>query len=86
MKSYLTYVGILTLTISTLSCTMGDKGEEGRTDSTSMTVDTSASTQSATSGSNGVGVNPAPSVNTGKGTIMEDTTATADSTSAKKQP
>jgi hypothetical protein len=76
MRNLFKSVLIAAVTVSTISCTMGDKGEEGRMDST--TVDTSGTTNSTTSGSRGTGISPDPAVNTGKGSTMAKDTVKSE--------
>jgi hypothetical protein len=83
MKNVFKSVLIAAVTISTISCTMGDKGDEGRTDTTK--VDTSGVTNSTTSGSKGTGISPDPSVNTGKGSTMQKDTVKSERVKPTKQ-
>jgi hypothetical protein len=81
MKTTIKLLCVTAVTLFSFSCTMGDKGDEGRTDTTK--VDTSASTTTTTTGgSTGTGVGDDPAVNTGKGSTMQTDTVKADS--AKK--
>ena len=63
--------------LSISACTFGDKGKEKKPN----TVDTSTHSSPA-EGATGNGINPAPAVNTGRGTTNGDTVNT--DTTAKK--
>ena len=82
MKRSLKFIPLVLISIISFSgCTFGDKGKEKKPN----TVDTSTHSSPEVEGANGNGINPAPAVNTGRGTIMKDTVKT-DSTPKSKLP
>jgi hypothetical protein len=82
MKMFVKFIPVVLISVlSYSSCTFGDKGKEKEPN----TVDTSTHSSPEVEGATGNGVNPAPAVNTGRGTIMKDTVKT-DSTPKSKMP
>lgn len=73
MKNLINFVIVCAAVLFLSSCTFGDKGSEKVPDSVSM--DTSR-TSTPEGGYTGTGVTTDTAVNTGRGTIIKDTTAT----------
>jgi len=82
MKTSLKFIPVVLISgLSFYSCTFGDKGKEKKPN----TVDTATHSSPEVEGATGNGINPAPAVNTGRGTIMKDTVKT-DSMPMSKLP
>ncbi|PTT00831.1 hypothetical protein DBR11_08915 [Pedobacter sp. HMWF019] len=82
MRNLKKYSFLVALPVLLAAGCIGDKGSENRTDT--LKVDTSKHSD-PNAGSTGTGINEAPAVNTGRGTIMKDTVKT-DSTAKSKKP